>query len=276
MSEPAKSTVELLGQPLELSVSGSGRSILFLSAGVWLASDAAFAADLAKLGRVTAPAHPGFGKHDAGNHLTTADDLSYLYLDLIEHILADDKAAKDVTIVAASLGAYVAAQMAIKSCQRIASLVLIGPMGVKAGNRDARDYVDLFAHAEPDLVKLAFTDPARFQVDLTELPEAAVTDRIRAREALARFVWQPYMHDPKLARRLHRITAPTLLLRGADDRIVVPAVADMFAENIPGARLEKIDRAGHLPHVEQPAATLAKIAKFLESLPAAAKKPAHR
>ena len=197
MSEPAKSTVELLGQPLELSVSGSGRNILFLSAGIWLASDAAFTSDLAKLGRVTAPVHPGFGKHDAGNHLTTADDLAYLYLDLIEHILADDKAAKDVTIVAASLGAYVAAQMAIKSCQRIAGLVLIGPMGVKAGNRDARDYVDLFAHAEPDLVKLAFSDPARFQVDLTELSEAAVTDRVRAREALARFVWQPYMHDPK-------------------------------------------------------------------------------
>ncbi len=276
MSEPAKSTVELLGQPLDLSVSGSGRNIVFLSAGIWLASDAAFASGLAKLGRVSAPVHPGFGKHDAANHLTTADDLSYLYLDLVEHILANDKSAKDVTIVAASLGAYVAAQMAIKSCQRIAGLVLIGPMGVKAGNRDARDYVDLFAHTEADLVKLAFADPARFQVDHTELPEAAVTDRVRAREALARFVWQPYMHDPKLARRLHRISAPTLVLRGSDDRIVAPTVAAMLAEKIPGARLEKIERAGHLPHVEQPAATLAAIAKFIDTLPAAATTPAHR
>lgn len=276
MSEAAMATVELQGQPLELSVSGSGRNILFLSAGIWLAPDAAFASELAKLGRVTAPVHPGFGKHDAANHLTTADDLAYLYLDLVEHILADDKAAKDVVIVAASLGAYVAAQMAVKSCQRIAGLVLIGPMGVKAGNRDARDYVDLFAHTEPDLVKLAFADPARFQVDHTELPEAAVTDRVRARETLARFVWQPYMHDPKLARRLHRISAPPLLLRGADDRIVAPSVAAMLAENIPGARLEKIERAGHLPHVEQPAATLAAIAKFIDTLPAAAKTPAHR
>ena len=38
----------------------------------------------------------------------------------------------------------------------------------------------------------------------------------------------------------------------------------------------QIDRAGHLPHVEQPAATLAAIATFIEALPAAAKTPAHR
>lgn len=276
MYEPATSTVELQGQPLDLSVTGSGRSILFLSAGVWLASDAAFASDLARLGRVITPVHPGFGRHDAANQLTSADDLAYLYLDLVEHILAGDSGAKDVIVVAASLGAYVAAQMAVKSCQRIAGLVLIGPTGVKAGNRDSRDYVDLFAHAEPELVKLVFADPARFQTDLADLPEAAVTDRVRAREALARFVWQPYMHDPKLARRLHRITTPTLVLRGAEDRVVVPAVADLLAGKIPNARLEMIGRAGHLPHVEQPAATLAAIAKFIEALPAAAKTTAHR
>lgn len=276
MSEPATSTVELQGQPLELSVTGSGRSILFLSAGVWLASDAAFASDLAGLGRVTAPVHPGFGRHDAANHLTSADDLAYLYLDLVEHILSGASGANDVIVVAASLGAYVAAQMAVKSCQRIAGLVLIGPTGVKAGNRDSRDYVDLFAHAEPELVKLVFADPARFHTDLADLPEAAVTDRVRAREALARFVWQPYMHDPKLVRRLHRITAPTLVLRGAEDRIVVPAVADLLAGKIAGARREMIGGAGHMPHVEQPAATLATIAKFIEALPAAAKTTAHR
>ena len=276
MSVPVPSTLELMGQPLELSVSGSGRNILFLSAGVWLASDAAFTSELAKLGRVTAPVHPGYGKHETANHIATADDLAYLYLDLVEHFLDNDKAGSDVIIVAASLGAYVAAQMAIKSCHRIAGLVLIGPTGVKAGDRHARDYVDLFAHAEPELVKLTFADPARFQVDLTELSEAVVTDRIRAREALARFVWQPYMHDPKLARRLHRITAPTLLLRGVDDRIVAPGVAALLAEKIPGARLQKIDRAGHLPHIEQPAATLAAIKTFIDALPAAAKTTAHR
>jgi pimeloyl-ACP methyl ester carboxylesterase len=258
------STVELAGHRLEINAAGKGRDILFLSSGIWLASDMAFTSELARLGRVTAPVHPGYGKTPAPHHLTTADELSYLYLDLVDHIAGK---SKDVLIVAGSLGAFIAAQMAIKSCQHIAGLVLLGPIGVKAGGRNDRDYVDLFAHAEPALVDLAFADPAPFRVELPKLSEEAVTERVRAREALARYVWQPYMHDPRLAGRLHRITAPTLILRGAEDRIAARATTDLMAARIPGARLDTIAKAGHLPHVEQPTATLSAIERFVASLP---------
>lgn len=276
MAKPDVTTVKLHGQPLEFRVAGAGRPILFLSAGLWLASDDAFASELAKLGRVTAPVHPGFGASPAPHHLHSADDLSYLYLDLIDQMLADDNSSDGVVVVGASLGAFVALQMAIKSCQRISGIAIVGPTGVKAGGREARDYVDLFAHTDAELCELAFADAARFRVNLPELPEAAVTERVRAREALARYVWQPYMHDPKLAGRLHRITAPTLVLRGAADRIVAPACADLVASEVPGARLEVIASAGHLPHVEQPTATRAAIEKLVASLPTAAPSPARR
>jgi pimeloyl-ACP methyl ester carboxylesterase len=268
MGQPEMTTVMLHGQPLELRVAGSGRPILFLPAGLWLASDAAFVGDLARLGRVTAPVYPGFGATPAPNHLHSADDLSYLYLDLVEHMLSSDTSAYGVVVVGASLGAFIALQMAVKSSARISGLALVGPTGVKAGGREARDYVDLFAHTDAELCELAFTDANRFRVDLPELPEAAVTERVRARESLARYVWQPYMHDPKLAGRLHRIAAPTLVLRGAADRIVAPACADLLASKVAGARLEAIAGAGHLPHVEQPAATLGSLEKFIRSLPA--------
>lgn len=264
------STVELAGQRLEIATAGKGRDILFLSSGLWLASDSSFAGELARLGRVTAPVHPGYGKTPAPHHLTTADELSYLYLDLVDHIAGQvGGKSKDVVIVAGSFGAFIAAQMAIKSCQRIAGLVLLGPIGVKAGGRTDRDYVDLFAHAEPALVELAFADPAPYRVELPKLSEEAVTERVRAREALARYVWQPYMHDPRLAGRLHRITAPTLILRGAEDRIAAKATTDLMAARIPGARLDTIARAGHLPHVEQPTAVLSAIERFVASLPKA-------
>ena len=42
----------------------------------------------------------------------------------------------------------------------------------------------------------------------------------RNREADARFAWSPYMHNPKLKGRLHRIRMPTLLLWGTADRIL--------------------------------------------------------
>lgn len=276
MEQPEPTTVELHGQPLELRVAGTGRPILFLPGGLWLASDDAFILELAKLGRVTAPVHPGFGALPAPDHLHAADDLSYVYLDLLEHMLAEAKPDSNAVVVAASFGAFVALQMAVKSCRHIAGLVLIGPTGVKAGGREARDYVDLFTQADAQLCDLAFADPARFRVDLPELTEAAVVARVRAREALARYVWQPYMHDPKLAGRLHRVATPTLLLRGAQDRIAAPACADLIAARVRGARLETIANAGHLPHVEQPAATLAALDKLVRSLPAAALSPARR
>ena len=37
---------------------------------------------------------------------------------------------------------------------------------------------------------------------------------------LALLVWEPYMHNPKLRHRLHRVTAPTLFLRGESDGLV--------------------------------------------------------
>ena len=42
----------------------------------------------------------------------------------------------------------------------------------------------------------------------------------RNREATARFCWSPYMHNPKLKGRLHRINIPTLFLWGTADRMI--------------------------------------------------------
>ena len=74
----------------------------------------------------------------------------------------------------------------------------------------------------------------------------------RNREATARYAWSPYMHDPKLKGRLHRIRIPTLLLWGAADRILSEAYGRAYCAAIPGARFETIERAGHFPHLEQP------------------------
>jgi pimeloyl-ACP methyl ester carboxylesterase len=74
----------------------------------------------------------------------------------------------------------------------------------------------------------------------------------------------PYMHDPKLLRRLGRVRIPTLLLWGESDRIVSPAYGAAYAEAFGDGRLEVIPEAGHLPHIEQPDATFARIAAHME------------
>jgi pimeloyl-ACP methyl ester carboxylesterase len=58
--------------------------------------------------------------------------------------------------------------------------------------------------------------------------------------------------DLKLAGRLHRIKAPTLVLWGADDRVVALDYGRKFAAALPSADFRVIPGSGHLPHIEQP------------------------
>ena len=63
------------------------------------------------------------------------------------------------------------------------------------------------------------------------------------------------MHNPKLKHRLHRIGVPTLVVWGASDGIVkAESYGAGYADLIPEAKLKVIPEAGHLPHLEQPAA----------------------
>jgi proline iminopeptidase len=63
--------------------------------------------------------------------------------------------------------------------------------------------------------------------------------------------------------RLGEINVPTLVMAGREDFIYPPEHQEELAAGIPNARLVLIDRAGHNPHDEQTAETLAAIRSFL-------------
>ncbi len=88
---------------------------------------------------------------------------------------------------------------------------------------------------------------------------------LRNRETLTLLSWEPYMHNPKLRHRLHRITAPTLFLRGESDGLVSAEYLAGYANLLPNARTDTIAAAGHLPQMEQPEAFAAKVLQFLET-----------
>jgi pimeloyl-ACP methyl ester carboxylesterase len=75
-------------------------------------------------------------------------------------------------------------------------------------------------------------------------------EQTRANEAGARIFWP--LGDTRLIQRLDRITAPTLLLWGENDRVIPRSCADRFAQAIGGeTELEIIDRAVHLAELDQ-------------------------
>jgi pimeloyl-ACP methyl ester carboxylesterase len=244
---------------LEIVERGQGPPILWLHGEEGLAPNASFLDALTAHGRVLAPSHPGFGHSPHAHEIDTVDDLSYLYLDLLA---ARD--LREVVVIGASLGGWIAAEMAVKCADRLVGLVLVAPLGIKVGDRETRDIPDIFALHPDEVLRLQYRDPTRAAVDTGKLADDQLTVIARNREATAQYAWEPYFHNPKLRRRLRRIPVPTLLLWGTDDRFVT---ADYYGAAyraaIPGARLETIERAGHFPHLEQPDALVERVGRFL-------------
>jgi pimeloyl-ACP methyl ester carboxylesterase len=82
------------------------------------------------------------------------------------------------------------------------------------------------------------------KVSLPPTPEF-LAERYRETTSTARLLWErPY--DLKLHRWLHRITMPTLILWGDQDRIIPVGQAEVWAELIPGAEVKILPGIGHL------------------------------
>ncbi len=257
------SLVKVGDAEVELLERGTGRPVLWLHGEEGLDPAAPYLDLMAAHARVLAPTHPGFGLAPEIEDVDTVGDLAYLYLDLLA-----ERNLRDVVLVGCSLGGWIAAEIAVRCGHRLAALVLVGALGIKVGDRETRDIPDIFALHPQEVIELQYRDPARFAVDHAKLSDEQLTAIARSREATALYAWEPYFHDPKLRRRLRRITVPTLLLWGAEDRFVA---ADYYGaayrDAIPGARLETVPRAGHFPHLEEPDALAARVRAFLDARP---------
>jgi proline iminopeptidase len=70
--------------------------------------------------------------------------------------------------------------------------------------------------------------------------------------------------------RLGEITVPTLVMAGRDDFVFPPECQLELAAGTPGARLRIVERAGHSPHLEQPAEVMEAVSSFVSAgVPAA-------
>ena len=100
---------------------------------------------------------------------------------------------------------------------------------------------------------LKWHDAAKGKRDFKSMPEDALTIVARNRESFARFGWEPYLHNPKLKHRLHRIKVPTLLVWGENDGIVTPHIRRGLPQADPGCAARG-DPAGRPPAADRAAA----------------------
>lgn len=238
--------MKLQGIDLDVARMGSGPPLLMLHGGGGPVAGMPFAARLAEKFEIIAPVHPGFAGTRLPDHFDRIDDLVYLYLDLL-----DELDLRDVLLVGCSMGGWVAAELATMTTERLSRLVLVDPVGVKVGGRDDRDIADVFAVPGEGLAELMFHDPSKMP-GFADMSEEQLETIAANRMALGVYTWDPYMHNPKLPGRLHRITIPTHFIWGASDGVVSVDYGRGFCGMIPGATMTVIDEAGHAPYMEQP------------------------
>jgi pimeloyl-ACP methyl ester carboxylesterase len=243
---------------LELLDTGKGAPLFFLHGGGGFDPGQPFVPRLSEKHRLIAPSHPGFGNSSLPDWLDSVDDIAHLYLELLDKL-----GVEQADFVGCSIGGWIAAEMATKMPRRVRRLVMVSPVGVKLGPSDRLDIPDIFAMPQADVQKLMYHDPAKMASDPSKMTDEQLSAMFRSRETLALLVWEPWMHNPKLRRRLHRVTSPALFIRGESDGLVSKEYLEGYAGLLPNARTTTIAAAGHVPQLEQPEAFASAVLGFI-------------
>jgi pimeloyl-ACP methyl ester carboxylesterase len=254
--EGASERLELDGGSIQILRGGEGPPLLFLhaagGAGVWHP----FHGLLARHFEVIAPDHPGFGGSDELGSVEGVDDLVYHYLEVMDRL-----GLERPIVVGASLGGWVAAELAVHTPDRVGKLALLGAAGLRIPEHMP---TDLFLLTPEQLVSALFKHTERAAGMFPAEPDVDFILAVyRDNTAFARFAWAPFLNDPKLERRLHRITAPTLILWADDDRVVPIAHGHRYAERIPDATLRIVEDCGHALYFERTEAVADAVIEFL-------------
>jgi pimeloyl-ACP methyl ester carboxylesterase len=234
------------GRQVQVYRAGTGPTIVWLHGPHGVRRNDPVIAELAKRYSVVAPVAPGFNDVDELDDIRDVHDLALHYDDVFEALGLDS-----ISLVGQSFGAMIAAELAAHVPKRVERLVLISPFGLW---RDDHPVADLFArpYATIDRILWKTGEPSTIMDDPANFPndpvEKAITI-VQAMTSVAKFIWP--IPDKGLRRRLHRVTAKTLVVFGADDAFVPAIYADEFAAAIPGARKAVIADAAHMVAYEK-------------------------
>ena len=245
MAEFKKQTLKINGVDTVVLSSGEGEPLLFLhGGGTWHGYE--FSKKWAEKFRVIHPHHPGFGESGDDPAMDTFNDYVMHYVELLD-VLGIDK----VHLVGFSLGGYLAAQIASQHPERVKTLTLVAPAGMRSKEHPT---LDVLATPGDQIVGMLASN---FEVLKPWLPTGPDPEFIGARyresTTMARLLWEkPW--DPKFKRYLHRIKAPTLIIWGDEDRIVPLQQSELWKQALPNAKVQVFKGAGHLVLDEKPEA----------------------
>jgi pimeloyl-ACP methyl ester carboxylesterase len=210
---------------------------------------------------------PATGAYAAGGY--RGDAYARFVLDLLDHLQV-----KQAVLGGNSLGGEVAWRAAVMAPDRVQSLVLVDAAGPPF-TPDAMPLGWVVART-PVLGRVTewilprslvaqglasvYGDPAKVTPELVDRYFELTLREGNRRALRARL---QVMVIGENAERISTIRQPTLLIWGGRDRIFDLGVARAFEQAIQGSRLVVFDALGHVPHEEDPAASLVPVREFL-------------
>lgn len=262
-----RKTIDLWGGKLTTAYlrGGKGSPLIFLSGPSVITTKDPLLLALSERFDVVAPIHPGFENPEDLDDIRNIHDLALYYDDLLGALGLD--AAQ---IMGHSFGGMVAAEVAAHVPSRVSKLVLAAPVGLW---NDAYPVADIFAVPIQTVQNLLWADPS--SPAASAVTQAAAADIEGAQNPMlemliglmkgftsaGKFMWP--IPDKGLARRLHRITAPTLLIWGSEDKVLPTKYGDDFVAGIHEAKLEVLDGAGHMVVYEKQDDVVKRVEEFL-------------
>ena len=252
--------LEVSGCKVTLKRGGNGPTLLYLHGAGGAGMVDPFLQELAGDYRVLIPEHPGFGGSDEPAWLDNMHDMAYFYLDWMEKL-----DIRDAHVVGASLGGWLAMEIAIRDASRIRALTLMGPSGIHVQGLKKGD---LFMWSPEERIRNLFHEQAIANRLLSMTPTSEMQDALlKNAYTTARLAWEPRLYDPHLHKWLHRLKMPVQIIWGENDRILPAGYAPELARLIAGSRVHVVPQCGHLPQVEKPQEFLRLFRDFAASLP---------
>jgi pimeloyl-ACP methyl ester carboxylesterase len=207
--------------------------------------------------------------------------------------MADDSAglleALGVTrahVVGVSMGGMIAQELALRHPQRVRGLVLACTYAqpdadiLQTRTQSVTQLGGTLSPSGEIQIDLSRLDPLSFfqmllptvfnqQFIETELPKlmelfAGSLQYGFDMEAILSQVSAVMQHDTTA--RLHKITSPTLVITGDNDRLIPPKCSDLIAAKIPGARLVKVPGGSHGFNFETPEVFNREVLGFLATV----------
>jgi pimeloyl-ACP methyl ester carboxylesterase len=178
----------------------------------------------------------------------------------VEDFLAEIGLTQPCTLLGNSLGGHIALVYALQNPTRVSRLVLTGSSGLfedgMGGSFPKRGNYGFVQ----ERVAYTFYDPTVATKELVDEVFNVTNSNARCLRIIS-IARSAQRHN--LAKDLHRVQVPTLLVWGLNDTITPPVVAHEFNRLMPASELRFLDHCGHAPMMERPQPFNRLLADFL-------------